>query len=87
MMNRPRRQQLLQGRGMIHVHISIFNNPSTNTSESSRGEGERSKVQRAAATGGQVGVGVVQVITFRNMKAPLRPTGAPDHHKDGSWAG
>lgn len=94
MMNRPRRQRLLRGRGMIHVHISIFNNPSTNTSEPSRGEGERSKVQRAAATGGQVGVGVVQVgvgvvqvITFRNMKAPLRPAGAPDHHKDGSWAG
>lgn len=55
---------------MIHVRISIFNNPSTNTSESSPKEGERSKVQRAAATRGQVGA--VQVIGFRNTNTPLR---------------
>lgn len=41
-------------RGMIHVHISIFNNPSTNTSESSPC---RRWAKRAAGTGGQAGVG------------------------------
>lgn len=79
MMNRltaPQRQQLLRGRGMIHMHISIFNNPSTNTSESSRVEGGRSKAQRAAATGGQAGVGVGQVTSFRNINTPLRAHGS-----------